>query len=151
VIRETGRVVAIENDSVWIETIQQSACQSCAAEKGCGQSLIAKMTGKTTAIRVLPGQCDISRIGMDDRVVIGIPEHVVVNGTLLIYLLPLLTMIAGTLLADALITTSSTSDLYTALGAMLGLAAGSLIVRAHSYLHRNNLDVHPMLIEQLPS
>ena len=146
-IKETGRVVAIEEDGVWVETIQQSACQTCVAEKGCGQSLIAKMTGKTTVIRVLPGQYDISHIGMDDSVVIGIPEHVVVSGTLLIYLLPLLTMIAGILLTDSLATTNSTSDLYPVLGGLFGLVTGSLIVRVHSYLNRNNLDVHPVLIE----
>ena len=145
-IRETGRVVAIEDDGVWIETIQQSACQSCVAEKGCGQRLIAKMTGKTTAIRALPGHCDLSRISMNDQVVIGIPEHVVVNGSLLIYLLPLLTMIAGAILADNL----SSGDLSTALGGMLGLMAGSLAVRVHSYINRNNLEVHPMLLEQIP-
>jgi sigma-E factor negative regulatory protein RseC len=151
VIKETGRVVAIEEDGVWVETIQQSACQTCVAEKGCGQSLIAKMTGKTTAIRVLPGLCDLSLIGRDDRVVIGIPEHVVVSGTMLIYLLPLLTMITGALLFDSLTTTSTESDIYTALGGLLGLVAGGLIVRGHSHLNRNNLDVQPMLLEQLPS
>lgn len=150
-IEETGRVVAIEEDSVWVETIQQSVCQTCVAEKGCGQSLIAKMTGKTTAIRVLPGLCDLSHIGRDDRVVIGIPEHVVVSGTLLVYLLPLLTMISGALLSDSLATTSQASDIYTALGGLLGLVAGGLIVRGHSYLNRNNRDVHPMLLEQLSS
>jgi sigma-E factor negative regulatory protein RseC len=151
VIKETGRVVTIEEDGVWVETIQQSACQTCVAEKGCGQSLIAKMTGKTTAIRVLPGLCDLSLIGRDDRVVIGIPEHVVVSGTLLVYLLPLLTMISGALLSGSLATTSPTSDIHTALGGLLGLVAGGLIVRGHSYLNRNNLDVHPMLLEQLSS
>lgn len=150
-IKETGRVVAIEEDGVWVETIQQSACQTCVAEKGCGQSLIAKMTGKTTAIRALPGLCDLSHIGRDDRVVIGIPEHVVVSGTLLVYLLPLLTMISGALLSGSLATTSPASDIYTALGGLLGLVAGGLIVRGHSYLNRNNIDVHPMLLEQLSS
>jgi len=148
VIRETGRVVAIEDDSVWVETIQQSACQTCVAEKGCGQSLIAKITGKTTAIKVLLGQHDVSCVGMDESVVIGIPEHVVVSGTLLVYLLPLLTMIAGILLAESLVITSTTSDVYAVLGGLFGLVIGSLIVRVHSYLNRNNPDVHPVLIER---
>jgi sigma-E factor negative regulatory protein RseC len=148
VIRETGRVVAIDDDSVWVETIQQSACQTCVAEKGCGQSLIAKITGKTTAIKVLLGQHDVSYVGMDENVVIGIPEHVVVSGTLLVYLLPLLTMIAGILLADSLAITSTTADFYAVLGGLFGLVIGSLIVRVHSYFNRNNPDVHPVLIER---
>ena len=64
-IRETGTVVAIEDNGVWVETIQQSACQTCVAEKGCGQRLIAKVTGNTTAIRVLPGLCNLAVILVD--------------------------------------------------------------------------------------
>ena len=82
-IKETGKVVAVEAGGVWVETIQQSACNTCAAEKGCGQRLLAKTTGKTTAIKVLPGDYGLKNIGVDDQVVIGIPEKVIVNGTIL--------------------------------------------------------------------
>lgn len=142
-IKETGQVVSVEADAVWVETIQQSACQSCVAQKGCGQSLISKATGQTTAIRVLPGQCDLQRIILGDRVTIGIPEHVVVNGTLLVYLLPLVSMVIGVLLAGVI----ATNDLVVALGGGLGLLAGSLIVRFHSFYHRHNCQLHPILLE----
>ena len=52
-ILETGRIVAIEPEGVWVETIQKSACGSCKAEKGCGQSLINKWDGHTAYIWVL--------------------------------------------------------------------------------------------------
>lgn len=144
-IRETGRVVAIQGNELWVETIQQSACQSCAAEKGCGQRLIAKATGKTTAIRVLPGRCDVESIQMNDQVVIGVPEKVVVNGTLLTYFMPLVTMVIAVILADQV----SSNDLVIALGAFSGLILGGTLIRFHSYLNRDNHDVHPIVLEQV--
>jgi len=145
VIRETGRVIAIKSGELWVETIQQSTCESCAAEKGCGQRLIAKATGKTTAIKVLPGRYDIETVQMNDEVVIGIPEHVIVTGTLLTYFLPLLTMVLGVILLDKLLS----NDAATAIGAVSGLLLGAVLVRIHSYLHRDDLDVHPILLEQV--
>lgn len=141
-IKETGRIIAVEGDGVWVETIQQSACESCSAQKGCGQSLLAKVTGKTTAIRVLPGDCSLQEACVGDEVVIGIPEQVVVNGTLLVYLLPLLMMVVGAVVAGNVYE----GDISTAIGGVLGLAGGSLLVRFHSYYNRNNNEVHPTLL-----
>lgn len=146
-IRETGKVVAVETGGVWVETIQQSACNACAAEKGCGQRLLAKATGKTTAIKVLLGDYGLKDVGVDDQVVIGIPEKVIVNGTLLTYFLPLLLMVFGVIFVSKL----SGSDVVVALGALAGLIAGGLIVRLHSYLNRANHAVQPILLESVTS
>jgi sigma-E factor negative regulatory protein RseC len=135
-------VTAIQDEAVWVETIQQSACQSCSAQKGCGQRLIAKVTGKTASIRVLPGECDLKTLSVNEQVVIGIPESVVVNGTLLTYILPLLTMVTGVILAASF----STSDSVTALGALFGLVFGGGLVRLYSHLNRDNRAVQPILL-----
>lgn len=142
-IRETGKVLSIETDGVWVETIQQSACQSCAAEKGCGQSLIAKATGRTTAIRALADSNDLRSLKVDDQVVIGIPENVVVTGTLLTYFFPLVLLVVGVLISSKWFN----GDFATALGALVGLVCGGLIVRLHSYLNRTNNDVQPTVLE----
>ena len=144
-IKETGRVIALEADGLWVETIQRSACQSCAVQKGCGQGALARFAGKPAAIRVLPGNCDLQHFQPDDQVLIGIPEDVLVQGTLLIYLLPLLMLVVGALLAS----TVSTSDLIVAIGAILGLLGGGMAARLHSTLNKNNDRVQPILLEHL--
>lgn len=144
-IKETGRVIALESDGLWVETIQRSACHSCAVQKGCGQGALARFAGKPAAIRVLPGDCDLARFSTDDQVVIGIPEDVLVRGTLLIYLLPLLTLVGGALLAGAV----SPQDYVVAIGALLGLLAGGGVARLHSALNKNNYRVQPVLLERL--
>ena len=41
-LTETGKVIAIEDDGLWVETLQLSACAQCAARQGCGQRVLAK-------------------------------------------------------------------------------------------------------------
>ena len=52
-ILESGTVVQVDSDSLLVETIQTSTCDTCVAEKGCGQRVLSKLTGKTNRIRVL--------------------------------------------------------------------------------------------------
>ena len=40
---ETGRVVAVDADSVWVETIRRTTCGSCAVQKGCGHGLLNQL------------------------------------------------------------------------------------------------------------
>ena len=74
---ETGRVVAIERDGRWVETIRQSTCGSCAARKGCGHGLLNRYAyGKRGYIKVLPGATGIVDCAVNDQVRISIPEEV---------------------------------------------------------------------------
>ena len=60
-IFETGTVVSKNQDSLMVETIQQTTCDSCSAQKGCGHTALAKLTGTKNEIRVLPGDFCIGR------------------------------------------------------------------------------------------
>ncbi|MFT6300473.1 MAG: sigma-E factor negative regulatory protein RseC [Saprospiraceae bacterium] len=146
-IHENATIVAIQESGLWVETIQQSTCQTCVAQKGCGQRLIAKVTGNTTTIRVLPGLFDTGLMQVHDKVVIGVPEKVIVNGTLLAYFLPLMTMVLTVALASHL----SNSDLIIAAAAITSLCAGGLIVRLHSHLNQDNYEIHPILLKLIPT
>lgn len=42
-LSETGRVVAIDKDGLWVETLKTSSCAKCSAQSGCGQNLAAKL------------------------------------------------------------------------------------------------------------
>ncbi|MDP1521275.1 SoxR reducing system RseC family protein [Porticoccus litoralis] len=146
-IKETGKVVALENDGLWVETVQRSACHVCAVQKGCGQGVLARFVGNSAVIRVLPGECDLKDIQANDQVVIGIPEDVLVRGTLLLYFLPLLMLVTGAVLAAMF----STSDVFVAMGALLGLLGGGLIARLHSLINKNNIRIQPQLLAHLPA
>ncbi len=143
-IAETGRVVAIESNGLWVETIQRSTCGSCAAQKGCGQSLLARLAGHSSYLWVLLEGRDSARYHLGDEIQLGIPEDVVVKGSLFVYLLPLLLMIFGSGLANAWFA----SEGLSVLGGLLGLLSGGLVVRWRAQKTRFDPRLQPVLLDE---
>jgi sigma-E factor negative regulatory protein RseC len=146
---ETGRVVAVDTQGLWVETIRQSTCGSCAAQKGCGHGVLNRLAdGRSGYVRVLPGESGCGDCAVDDQVRISIPEEVILRGSLVVYLIPLLCMLAGAAFAVPL--WAGHPDGSAALGAGLGLALGFALVRWHAWHHRNDRRLQPTLLEVLP-
>ncbi|MFM1570026.1 MAG: SoxR reducing system RseC family protein [Porticoccaceae bacterium] len=143
-IFETGTVVSKDQSSLWVETIQRTACDTCIAEKGCGQSLLSKLTGKTNRIRVLPGNHAVESLALGQSVTIGIPEHVIVKGSLLVYLVPILMAVVGAWLLGSEIKTVE-QDLLSVLGAAVGLLLGGLLVKFRSNQTNSDPNLNPVL------
>jgi sigma-E factor negative regulatory protein RseC len=145
-LRETGRVVAVEDESVWVETIRKSTCGACAASKGCGHGLLERYaSGQRGLIRVLPGpRLAPGDCRIDDQVMIELPEAVVLRGSFIVYALPLLTLLGG---AAVPALAGASGDLPAALGAGGGLLAGLAFVRWHGWRHRDDRRLQPALAE----
>ena len=142
-IKESGRIVAIEDDCLWVETIRQSTCNSCSARKGCGHSLLNKVSeGRRHHVRVLLGSQSAADFIVDDQVDISIPEQVLVGGALLVYMLPLITMLA----AATLVSQWWPGDVPAFLGAVAGFVLGIGVVRLHGQLNRNNRALQPIVL-----
>ena len=142
-ILETGTVVAVESDGLWVETIQKSACEVCVAEKGCGQKFLSRLAGKTTSIRVLLNNQPQQKFSVGQSVTIGIPEDVIVLASLLVYLLPIFGAVAGA----AIVGINGGGDLQSISGALTGLLLGGWLVRLHSQKSRNDLRYNPILVD----
>ena len=98
-LRESGRVVAVEAGFVWVETIPSSLCGQCAARSGCGQGIVSRATGRRGLVRALETDAVSARdCKVDDEVQIELPEAAVLKGSLLVYLAPLLFAITAVLL-----------------------------------------------------
>ena len=127
-IEERAIVVDVHGDQIWVEAQRQSVCGQCAAQKGCGSSVLQKVLGnKRTRMRVL------SRISVSpgDHVVVGVNEDVMVKGSLLVYMLPLMLLVIfglfGELLAKQLLVDNR--ELFTAAFAVLGLFVSVIFLR----------------------
>ncbi len=145
---ETGRVVAVESDAVWVETIRKTTCGSCAVQKGCGHGLLNRISeGRRSLIRALPGGISPQDCRVDDEVSISIPEEVILRGSMVVYILPLLLMLAGAALGSTML--SANVDLGSALGAVIGIAAGFALVRLHAHRHRDDKNLQPTLVKAL--
>ncbi|WP_020405553.1 SoxR reducing system RseC family protein [Hahella ganghwensis] len=142
-IEEQGRVVAIDSDFVWINTMRESACQTCSASKGCGQKVLNSISGgKASQIKV----ARTLDVGVGDMVLVGIAEETLMKASFLAYLLPLLVMILSAGVADAVF---SLPDPIVALIGLSGLAAGLLLVKTLSFRLSCNPTYHPQLLRKL--
>lgn len=141
-LTETGRIVAVEADRLWVETINRSTCGSCAAEKGCGQSLLARWAARSSYLPVWLDGRDADDFQLNDVVTLGIPEDVVVKSSLLVYCLPLVGILAGVWLAA----TIWPGENGAIAGALSGLLGGGVLVKLHAYRTRRDRRLRPVLL-----
>lgn len=141
-IEETGRVVAVEENSVWVETIRKSACDSCASQKGCGHSVLAKLGDGKNHVRVLTDHLNDCPLAIGDDVIIGVPEDVVVIGSMIAYLMPLLCLLVFSVVGQLV----WVSEGYTILAGMLGLGVGFVFVRLHFVVRKNDIRFQPSIL-----
>lgn len=139
-IEEQGRIVAVEKDAVWVETVRVTACQSCAASKGCGHAVIDKnkagSRARVRAINALP-------VELDQAVVLGLPEGALLKGAAMVYLMPLLLLFIGALLGDMISANGS------AAGGVMGLLFGFLLNRWYSQQHKQDPSLQPRVLRVL--
>jgi len=146
-IEETARVVAAEGEFVWVETQRQSTCGGCAARPGCGTATLAKVLGRRrTRVRAL--NRDAARVG--DRVVVGIDEQALVRGSLAVYAVPLLGLLAGGVLG-ALVQTrlQLAGEALTLIAGVAGLIAGLLWVKGFTRRIRSHSRYQPVVLRRL--
>ncbi|MDV3238395.1 MAG: SoxR reducing system RseC family protein [Gammaproteobacteria bacterium] len=146
-IEETARVVAAEGEFVWVETQRQSTCGGCAARQGCGTATLAKVLGRRrTRVRAL--NRDAARVG--DRVVVGIDEQALVRGSLAVYAVPLLGLLAGGVLG-ALVQTrlQLAGEALTLIAGVAGLIAGLLWVKGFTRRIRGDSRYQPVVLRRL--
>lgn len=142
-IEEQGRVVAVEPGAVWVETLRKSTCSSCSANAGCGQGLLDKLgvSGRRGYVRAL---CDL-QLAVGDGVVLGVREDLLVRGSLLVYLFPLLGLFASALLAEQL----GLAEPLVILSSFLGFAASWFGVRWRSARTASDPALQPVVLRAL--
>lgn len=144
-IEELGRVLSVEQGAVWVETIRRSACNSCQARAGCGQSLLQRLGGgaRQGFIRVLDDRsCQVG-----DEIIIGVPENAVVRGSSLIYMVPLLALFVSALLAQA----AGLGEPLIILAGISGLALGFVAIRWHTGRLSSDPGFTPRVISRVGS
>ena len=120
-LEETGTVVEIKGNSLWVETQSRSSCSHCSTSS-CSTSVLAKLFS-IKRNRVELDNTLGAEVGQ--QVVIGISDDLMVKASLLSYLVPLLVMLAVVALADGM----GMTDGMQILMAMTGLWLGFVIVR----------------------
>jgi len=139
-IEETGKIVAVEGEYVWVETIREAACDTCSSKSACGQSVLEKTSlGKKQQIRALA----TLSVEVGDEVVIGIEEPVILVSAIITYLLPLACLFAFVFISVSL---WGGSDLVVGISGFTGLVAGFSLTRLFGHVHRFNTHYQPVIL-----
>ncbi|MEH6577613.1 MAG: SoxR reducing system RseC family protein [Amphritea sp.] len=140
-IEETGRVVEVNEEAVWVETIKQSACSTCSAQKGCGQSLLAKV-GDGKRLRMRVDNPAYLAVDLDDQVVLGVGERSFLTASLVVYLVPLIVMFLFALIAQQ----QALAEPMVILFAAVGLCTGFMCSRYLSKIMGRSCNYKPVLL-----
>jgi len=126
IIKEPGRIVAIELGAAWVETQRSSTCSSCSAQKACGHGLINANSNRGNQRVLVPlSEGDNSQYVVDEIVELTVDEAQLVRAALLMYLLPLLGLLSGASLGAAI----APGDFVAAFGALAGFVLALYGVR----------------------
>jgi len=133
-IEEQAQVIEIRGRQLILQAQTQSTCGSCAVNKSCGTSVLSKVVGRK--FTQFQAENNIAA-EVGDTVIVGIAEDALLKGSLVIYIIPIIGMLAFALVADYLLADIAVRDLFVAASGVAGLIFGSLLARQY-FLQKNN-------------
>lgn len=104
-IEETAVVTRIAAGQVWIKASQGGACGGCMQQSTCGTAALSKWLPK----REFAVDCE-RNLKVGDQVTVAIDDSHLLLSSLVLYLLPLLTMLTGVGLANVLLPVSMADE-----------------------------------------
>ena len=146
-IEEHARVVAVQGDTALLQTQRQSSCGSCEVKSGCGTSVLAGIVGqKITQLKVR----NTLNARPGDEVVLGMEEHALVTGSLLVYGVPLLMLLLGALMGEAMASQlGMNADLLPVVGGATGFVLAFILVRGVLRRTAVGLQMNPVMLRIL--
>lgn len=96
-IEETGVITRVEAQYIVVTTQVKTTCGSCVAQDNCGTGTIARaFADKQQELRF---PCE-QHVEVGQQVKLGIPEQALLNASVLMYMLPMITLVASALFAQ---------------------------------------------------
>ena len=92
-LTESAVVIEYESGKAKVKCQSQSACGSCAAKSACGNSALSELTGSGARGEHIFTVETITPLKVGQRVEIGLSEHSLIKSALLMYCVPLFTLL----------------------------------------------------------
>ena len=130
-IEERAVILSLESEpsatdsTATLEIERKIACGLCGQTRGCGNSIWGKVFAHQSTAFKAQNRIN-AKVG--DSVIVGINEKALLKSALLLYILPLATMLIGAILATQI----QDKNVYAMLGALAGLLLGFLWVKGHT-------------------
>lgn len=140
-LTENAVVLSYANGIATVQCEAQSACGNCVAKKGCGTSVLSELNGERGSHTLTVESLIPLKAGQ--IVQIGLPEKSLIFTALLIYIVPLVTIILATLLTDGIFA----SELTRAVIIFISTAIAFVAVRCYSKRLNQQAEFKPILLK----
>ena len=121
--QEWVSIVAVEDEGIWVESMQKSACGRCSAQAGCGQRALNQF-GRSLSLWVpLTQDMPKSSLHVGQSVLLTLPKGGLIFSAWVLYGVPLFSMLMATLVGQHF------SERVAILLAFLGLGVGIVLSR----------------------
>lgn len=146
-IEEVAIVVAVEADQAVLQTQRRSACQSCSVKQGCGTSVLSKVVGqRSTHITIN----NTMNAGIGDEVLLAIEDDALVQGSLLVYALPLVMMLVFAVTGEYWARANQfNQEIVSILFAVVGFMLAMVITRITIHSSRLKQRIQPRMVRIL--
>lgn len=131
-IEETATVVSSEAGIAELEVARRATCGACSSSAACGVSLLDRVLGRRPQRLVVTNTLGV-RVG--ETVVVGVPDGALLKAAVAAYLMPLVGLLAGAIMAQGLAASwlpALGGDAAGLAGGALGFAGALLLVRGYS-------------------
>lgn len=141
-IEEQAIVIDVRGHEISVETDPQSGCGPCAAKSGCGTSLLGKFFTRNRQPLIVT--TDLSLVA-GDKVILGLDDQALLQGSIIVYAIPLLMMLVLPLVVGYFFT----SELISIFSAIIGLVAGLIYVKYFSAIARHSERFRPVVLRRI--
>ena len=142
-IIETARVLRVAQGVAWVSCDSHAGCQRCAEGRGCGGGVLGRLLGER--LREVRVETAGHSLATGDRVRIGLSETALLQSSLMMYLVPLLTMLAAAIFAR-LVAPVVWSEAASVAAAVPGLFAGLVMARNFGRRRRGRAAFSPQVV-----
>ncbi|MFY1027988.1 SoxR reducing system RseC family protein [Actinobacillus seminis] len=99
-LRENAVVVDYQNGVATVKCHSKSACGQCAAKSSCGTAALAELNGEHS--EHIFTMATITPVSIGQTVEVGLEERPLLFSILLVYVIPLVTLLCATLIGASL-------------------------------------------------
>lgn len=138
-IEQQAKVVAQDGQTIWLEAERQSTCSKCQVRQGCGTAMLENHVGKRFSRIAVE---NTHNVAIGDEVHLAIPEEALLQGTFMMYIVPLLTMFVCAAIAHSV----NLNELFEIFFGFVGLFGGFYWVKTR--LNTNKDGFKARIIEE---
>ena len=129
----------LSDSTATLEIERKTACGLCGKTRGCGNSIWGKLFAHHSTAFKAQNRIN-AKVG--DSVIVGINERALLKSALLLYIVPLVTMMTGAILMNMYLQNNAGSMI----GALVGLVTGLVWVKGHTAASQYFLQQQPVIL-----